>query len=64
MDLVEINPTLETGTRKNYRGEENYIENLSPTVGMGLDQIDSIFKKYFSLWYQWFIDDSQYSIIT
>jgi arginase family enzyme len=49
MDLVEINPTLETGSRKNYRGEEKYTENISPTVGMGLDLIDSIFKKYFSL---------------
>jgi arginase len=39
MDLVEINPMLETTTRKGYRGEEKYVENLSETVGMGLDLI-------------------------
>jgi hypothetical protein len=35
--------------RRKYRGEEKYVDNLSQTVGMGADIIDSLFKKYFSL---------------
>ena len=50
MDLVEINPLIEEKPRTNYRGEEHYDVNLSQTVGMGVDLIDSLFKKYLSLW--------------
>lgn len=49
MDLVEINPLIEEKPRTNYRGEEHYDVNLSQTVGMGVDLIDSLFKKYLSL---------------
>ena len=52
MDLVEINPGLEEahhGKRKKYRGEEHYVQELSQTVGMGVDLIDSLFKRYLSL---------------
>lgn len=52
MDLVEINPKLreqEEPARSRYRGEEELAEDLGTTVGMGVDLIDSLFKKYLSL---------------
>jgi arginase family enzyme len=49
MDLVEINPTMDKTVRKNYRGEEKYRKDINETVGVGLDLIDSLFKRYLSL---------------
>lgn len=51
MDLVEINPKIEESLkkRKRFRGEERYNEELSETVGMGIDLVVSLFKKYLSI---------------
>lgn len=49
MDVVEINPKIEEEpVRRRYRGEEEHGE-ISATVGLGVDLIDSLFKKYLSL---------------
>jgi arginase len=49
MDLVEINPSLEsTAPRKAFRDEEIYGE-VTPTVGLGIDLVTSIFTKYLTL---------------
>ena len=49
MDLVEINPSLDKEeSRLHYRGDELY-SNMTSTVGIGVDLIDSIFKRYLSL---------------
>lgn len=49
MDLVEINPTLEESTRRKFRGEEKYRDDIKHTVGMGIDLVDSLFKRYLSI---------------
>ena len=48
MDLVEINPGISEPDRSKYRGEEIYGE-MGPTLGVGVDLIDSIFKQYLTL---------------
>lgn len=49
LDVVEINPALETEeARHTFRGEEPY-GLISPTVGLGIDLIESVFTEYFTL---------------
>lgn len=46
---MEINPKLEFEEgRLSFRGEHRY-GLVSPTVGLGLDLIDSLFTEYFTL---------------
>lgn len=40
---------MDKTVRKNYRGEEKYRKDINETVGVGLDLIDSLFKRYLSL---------------
>lgn len=50
LDVVEINKQLEMeDARMFFRGESKY-GMVSPTVGLGLDLIDSVFTTYFTLW--------------
>jgi arginase len=49
LDIMEINPSIELEEgRVTFRGEELF-GLVSPTVGLGLDLINSIFTEYFSL---------------
>lgn len=46
---MEINQKLEQeDSRPAYRGEHEY-GIVSPTVGLGIDLIDSVFTQYFTL---------------
>ena len=50
MDLVEINEDFSKGEPKRvpYRGEAE-IEDVTQTVGMGIDLMSSLFTRYFEL---------------
>lgn len=49
LDITEINEDIEIEQgRRGYYGE-HYYGLVSPTVGLGLDLIDSIFQQYFTL---------------
>lgn len=50
LDVVEINAELEKGEeeREVLRSEE-YYEKVKPTVGLGIDLIESVFTQYFTL---------------
>ena len=50
LDVVEINAELQKGEedREVLRSEE-YYSKVKPTVGLGIDLIESIFTQYFTL---------------
>jgi len=52
MDLVETNIDIDKASpfRPKYR-EEDYYADVTQSVGMGIDLIESVFTKYLTLWY-------------
>ena len=49
LDVMEINRDLEKEDQRPIYRDEHYYGPVSPTVGLGIDLIESLFTKYFTL---------------
>ena len=51
MDLVEVNADISSdGTKRPKYREEEYYNDVSQSIGIGIDLIESAFRKYLILW--------------